>query len=100
MSCKKDINQSKLPTAIQKMKTIEEVHEYYQKIIQCMPNNVYWLDENCITQGCNQNVLDFIGLDSAEEFIGMTYEQMANVAGWTEESYFKLSNVLADKILN
>lgn len=52
----------KLPSALAKMKTIQEVHEYYQKIISCMPNNVYWLDRNCITQGCNNNVLKFVGL--------------------------------------
>lgn len=39
-----------LPSAIAQMKTIEEVHHYYQKIISCMPNNVFWLDKNCITQ--------------------------------------------------
>ena len=36
------------------------IHEYYLNIISNMPNNVYWLDKNCITQGCNKNVLKFI----------------------------------------
>ncbi|WP_238584596.1 response regulator, partial [Legionella worsleiensis] len=73
-----------LPSAIAQMKTIKEVHDYYQKIISCMPNNVFWLDKNCITQGCNANVLKFVGLEKPEEFIGITYEQMGKIAGWTQ----------------
>lgn len=73
-----------LPSAIAQMKTIKEVHDYYQKIISCMPNNVFWLDKNCITQGCNSNVLKFVGLEKPEEFIGITYEQMGKIAGWTQ----------------
>lgn len=74
----------KLPSAIEKMKTIAEVHAYYQKIISCMPNNVYWLDNHCVTQGCNNNVLKFIGLQTLNEFVGITYEEMGQIAGWTE----------------
>ncbi len=73
---------SKLPPALSKMKSVQEVHEYYQKIIGCMPNNVYWLDKNCITQGCNNNVLNFIGLKNLDDFIGLTYEKMGEIAGW------------------
>lgn len=76
------INKSSLPSALKHMKTVQEVHEYYQKIISCMPNNVYWLDKNCITQGCNENVLKFVGLKSLDEFIGIDYEQMEKIAGW------------------
>lgn len=75
---------SKLPSAIANMKTVQEVHEYYQKIISCMPNNIYWLDRNCITQGCNDNVLKFVGVKSLDEFIGLDYEEMAKIAGWSE----------------
>ncbi|MDP3705952.1 MAG: Hpt domain-containing protein [Legionellaceae bacterium] len=50
---KKKKNKQQLPSAIAHMKSTQEVHNYYQKIISCMPNNVYWLDKNCITQGCN-----------------------------------------------
>ena len=70
----------KLPSVLSKMKTIQEVHAYYQKIISCMPNNVYWLDKNCITQGCNSNVLKFVGLTSFDEFIGINYEKMGEIA--------------------
>ncbi|NSL19344.1 response regulator [Tatlockia micdadei] len=49
-----------------------------------MPNNVYWLDRNCITQGCNENVLKFVGLKNLDDFIGITYEEMGKIAGWHE----------------
>lgn len=77
-------DRNSLPSAIAQMKTIKEVHDYYQKIISCMPNNVYWLDKNCVTQGCNANVLKFVGLKNPEEFIGITYNQMEKIAGWTQ----------------
>lgn len=64
--------------------SIEEVHNYYRTIISYMPNNVYWLDRNCVTQGCNNNVLKLVGLKSLQEFVGITYERMGKIAGWTE----------------
>jgi two-component system, OmpR family, aerobic respiration control sensor histidine kinase ArcB len=62
----------------------ESIRDYYQKIISCMPNNVYWLDRNCITQGCNENTLKLLGLTSLDQFVGITYEEMGRLAGWTE----------------
>jgi len=73
-----------LPSALANMTTVQEVHEYYQKIIGCMPNNVYWLDRNGITQGCNANVLKFLGLKNQNDFVGLTYEKMGEIAHWTE----------------
>jgi signal transduction histidine kinase/DNA-binding response OmpR family regulator len=49
-----------------------------------MPNNVYWLDRNCITQGCNDNVLKFVGLEDLDDFIGISYEKMSEIAGWKQ----------------
>jgi len=60
------------------------IHKYYLNIIGMMPNNVYWLDKNCITQGCNSNVLKLVGLTKLEDFIGITYEEMGRLAGWTQ----------------
>jgi signal transduction histidine kinase/CheY-like chemotaxis protein/HPt (histidine-containing phosphotransfer) domain-containing protein len=69
---------------VKQLKAPEAIHEYYQKIISCMPNNVYWLDKNCITQGCNDNVLKLVGLKRLDQFVGITYEEMGKLAGWTE----------------
>ena len=66
-----------------KLNTLEDVHRYYRKIISCMPNNVYWLDTNCIHLGCNNNVLKMVGV-TEEEYIGKTYEELDKIAGWKE----------------
>lgn len=60
------------------------IREYYQRIIDAMPNNVYWLDRNCITLGCNKNTLRLIGLDKIEQFVGIDYKTMGELANWTE----------------
>ncbi len=76
---KKELNYGLLPN----LSTIEDVHRYYRKIISCMPNNVYWLDTNCIHLGCNNNVLNMLGV-TMEEYIGKTYEALDKIAGWKE----------------
>jgi PAS domain S-box-containing protein len=60
------------------------IREYYQMLIDAMPNNVYWLNRDCITMGCNRNTLDIIGLSKLEDFVGITYEEMGRLANWTE----------------
>ena len=83
------IKNTKLPSAIANMITIEEVNNYYQKIISCMPNNVYWRDSNGIAQGCNNNVLEFLNLKNLDDFIGMTYEEMA-IKGKLKEGHAEI----------
>ncbi len=58
--------------------------DYFLKIIEAMPNNVYWLNKDCVTMGCNRNVLDLVGLDKLDDFVGITYEEMGRLANWTE----------------
>jgi len=60
------------------------IHQYYLNILSTMPNNVYWVDKNCIMQGCNDNVLKMLGLEKLENFIGITYDEVSKLAGWTE----------------
>ncbi len=69
------------------MTTIEytkELHNYYESIIACMPNNVYWLDRNCVLLGGNDNLARMFGLKSRAELAGLTYQQMTKLANWTE----------------
>ncbi len=61
---------------------IRDVTNYYNGIIRCMPGNVYWLDKNCLTVGCNQNVLDMFGLKSVDDFVGLSFEEMAKIGHW------------------
>ncbi len=68
------------------------IKNYFIKLIRCMPNNVYWLDKNCVTLGCNDNVLKLVGLDKLEDFVGITYQKMAEIAQWESElaqSFYK-----------
>lgn len=77
-------NKNEFPSLGSKIDNAEKIRHYYLKIISCMPNNVYWLDRNCIAQGCNNNILKLLGLSELCEFVGMNYQQMAQLAGWTE----------------
>lgn len=52
-----------------------------ETLIMNTPGNIYWMDTNCRMLGCNQNVLDMLGL-TMEEYIGTTYEELAVIANW------------------
>lgn len=64
---------------------VGELNHYYESIIACMPNNVYWLDKNCTLLGGNDNLAKMFGLKSRSELVGLTYEKMAKLASWTEK---------------
>ena len=67
-------------------KIIENIEAYYESIIACMPGNVYWLDENGIGLGCNQNVLNMFGMKDTSEFRGLTFEAMGKIGKWSVEA--------------
>ena len=64
---------------------IKQVIDYYEMIILCMPGNVYWMDKNCTTIGCNQNVLDMFKLQSREEFYNLSFEEMTHIGNWSKD---------------
>lgn len=64
---------------------VANVVNYFESIIGCMPGNVYWLDEHCLTVGCNENVLRMFGMHSIKEFAGLTFEDMAKIGQWSKE---------------
>jgi len=57
---------------------------FYEYLLFNMPGNVYWLDKNYKMLGCNKNILDFLGLSTLDEFIGKTYQELADIANWQE----------------
>jgi len=61
------------------------IREYFQRVIENMPNNVYWLNRECVTMGCNINTLKLLGLKTQDEFVGITYEEMGELANWDKE---------------
>jgi len=65
---------------------VGNIVHYYEDVINCMPGNVYWLDENGMAIGCNKNVLDMFGLQSVTEFAGLSFEKMGKIGGWTTEA--------------
>lgn len=69
------------------------IKKYFISLIQCMPNNVYWIDKNFRALGCNDNVLKLLGIDRLEDFIGKTHEEVAKFTGWTDEQVAALKRV-------
>lgn len=70
---------------------IKPIVDYYENIISCMPGNVYWLNKDCRAVGCNQNVLDMFQLKCSADFYGLSFEEQARLAHWTnkQENSFK-----------
>jgi two-component system, OmpR family, aerobic respiration control sensor histidine kinase ArcB len=59
---------------------VDNLINYFTNIIYSMPNNVYWLDKNCVLRGGNNNLANQLNLKSGAELVGLTYEQMAQAA--------------------
>jgi two-component system aerobic respiration control sensor histidine kinase ArcB len=64
---------------------ISEIYEYLQSIIANMPNNVYWLDKQCTLLGGNNALAKMFGLKSRKDLAGLNYDQMSQLANWTEK---------------
>jgi two-component system, OmpR family, aerobic respiration control sensor histidine kinase ArcB len=58
----------------------ENLSHYLNNLISQMPNNVYWLDRDCILRGGNDNLAKSLNLSSRDELSGLTYEKMAELA--------------------
>ncbi len=64
--------------------TSNDVKDYLENIVACMPYNVYWLNEDGELLGGNENLAKMFGLKSRNDLVGLTYSEMANLANWTE----------------
>ncbi len=62
----------------------DEIRHHLENIIAAMPGNVYWLNRECTLLGGNDNLAKMFGLKSRTELVGLTYDQMAELAQWTE----------------
>lgn len=63
-----------------------------EHIVSCMPGNIYWMDENSIYLGCNQNTADLINLQSPDEVVGKTYENFITIGKWEERATASFRN--------
>ncbi|TLY47950.1 MAG: response regulator [Gammaproteobacteria bacterium] len=59
---------------------IDDIVYYFTNILHSMPNNVYWLDRNCVLRGGNDELAHKLNLKSGFDLEGLTYEQMAQAA--------------------
>ena len=66
---------------------IDNLINYFTNIIYSMPNNVYWLDKNCVLRGGNDNLAKQLNLKSGAELVGLTYEQMAQAANLPTQAF-------------
>jgi len=71
---------------------INSIDKYYEDIIGCMAGNIYWFDKHCRTVGCNKNVLAMFGLQSVENFKGLSFEELGKIGGWTLEATQSFKN--------
>lgn len=78
---------------LEKIRNIEELHHYYDGIIGCMPNNVYWMNRDCVLLGGNDNLAKVFGLNSRSDLAGLTYEEMLNFSGWELEKIESFKNI-------
>jgi PAS domain S-box-containing protein len=72
--------------------------QYYQDVIDCMPNIVYLLDRNCTLTGCNKNFRSLLGLKEKKEIIGTSpYKNLVSLAHWSAErvEIFKRDDISA-----
>lgn len=74
---------------------VDNLINYFTNIIYSMPNNVYWLDKNCVLRGGNDNLAKQLNLKSGAELIGLTYEQMAQAANLPTQAFepFRITEV-------
>jgi two-component system, OmpR family, aerobic respiration control sensor histidine kinase ArcB len=59
---------------------IDNIVNYFTNIIYSLPNNVYWLDKNCVLRGGNNNLAHQLNLQTGADLVGLTYEQIAKAA--------------------
>lgn len=60
-----------------------ELHQYYAAILNCMPYWVYWVDKNCVLQGCNARFTELLGLKNIQDFSGTPYQKLAQATQWS-----------------
>ena len=48
-------------------------HRKLMELISELSGNIYWLNKQGVFLGCNKNMLDMLGLESEDEYIGKTY---------------------------
>lgn len=66
-----------------KLVELQDLHQYYTAILNCMPNWVYWVDKNCVLQGCNSRFIQLLDLKNISDFSGSPYQKLAQTCQWS-----------------
>lgn len=72
-----------------------EYIKYLEKVLAATGGNVYWLDKNCVYQGCNDNVAHMLGLKSGKDIAGLTDRDLHHFGRWGIE---QAQSFLADDL--
>ncbi|RUR20651.1 PAS domain-containing sensor histidine kinase [Legionella sp. km535] len=64
---------------------VEQIHQYYMDIMNCLPDMVYWVDVDCNLLGCNNRFVQLLGFNGLRDFKGTPYLQMKKFARWKDE---------------
>ncbi len=67
-------------TAQSPLSYAKNIRSFYRNMIDIMPGYVYWRNKDGIFMGCNQNMLDYLGLKDESEYIGKTYHHFFDEA--------------------
>ncbi|MFN8671706.1 MAG: PAS domain S-box protein [Candidatus Sericytochromatia bacterium] len=51
---------------------LEEQKNFLELVINSIPNQLFWKDENLVYQGCNKVFADIVGFSNNKEIIGLT----------------------------
>lgn len=57
-------------------------YSYLETAANHLPGNLYWLDKNRRFLGCSENLLKFFGVQSKQEILGKSYEELAQQTTW------------------
>lgn len=68
------------------------IRNYYDRILASAPCNVYRTTRDLKMLGCNDNTLKTMRMKSLDEFVGLTYAEVGQIAGWTEGQALSFEN--------
>lgn len=60
-----------------------EIKSHYERIINNIPQSVYWKDSDAVYLGCNKAGADLIGLDTPSEILGLTDYDLEKRLKWS-----------------
>lgn len=79
-----DITQQKIAQS-ETAKQLRMSNIYLKNILNNLPEPIYWMDRNGVILGCNQAEADIFGFKTAQDVIGKSIYDMAEILGWDKK---------------